>query len=108
MEEPNRDFINILKDYSGIEEQSKELLVHIKSNPYIVRIPCDATLENVASYRNLISKKIKYRLAHAPDQKGTHINFTGIHVDEDRQLFPDLLFKDACWNSMQRIVIQMT
>ena len=55
--EGNRDFINILKNYYGIEEQYKELVVHIKSKPYIVRIPRDATPDNVVSYRNLIGKK---------------------------------------------------
>ena len=67
-----RDYINILKYFTGSEEESKEILIGVRDNIYAVRIPRDTTYENMIYCKNLIGKKIRYRLDHAPDQKGTH------------------------------------
>ena len=84
----NIDYINIMKDFTGSEEESKEILVNVRNMSYIVRIPRDTAPEDVSYYKNILSVRIRYRLDYAPNQKGSaHINHTGCKVREDKRKY---------------------
>ena len=65
----NRDYINILNTGS---QDCHEITITVRGNIYVVRVPRDTV--DMVYCRNLIGKKIRYRLDHAPSQKGPHIH----------------------------------
>ena len=75
----HRDYLNIFKDFTDREEEYKETLIGVRDNIYAVRIHRDIPSENMIYCKNLIGKKIRHRLDHAPNQKGPHINLMAVH-----------------------------
>ena len=76
-EEVNRNYINVLKINPA--EECKEINLTVRGNVYTVRVPCNG---DMVYCKNLIGKKIRYRLDKAPDQKGSQINHTGYKVSD--------------------------
>ena len=76
-EQANRDYINVLK--INPEEECKEINLIVRGNVYTVLVPCNG---DIVYCKNLIGKKIRYRLDNAPYQKGSQINHTGYKASD--------------------------